>query len=84
MTGLAVFVLRRKLPDAERPYRVWGYPVVPAIFLLVTVYLLINTFVATPGRALAGFALVIAGLPVYAFYSRRIEPEDQSSWLGSE
>ncbi len=84
MTGSAVFILRRKLPDAERPYRVWGYPVIPALFLLVTAFLLINTFVATPGRALCGFALVIVGLPIYEFYSRRIEPEDRSSWLGGE
>ena len=84
LTGSAVFVLRRKLPDAERPYRVWGYPVVPAIFLVVTAFLLINTFVATPGRALSGFLLVITGLPVYAFYSRRLGPEDPNQWLGSE
>jgi APA family basic amino acid/polyamine antiporter len=84
MTCPAVFVLRCKLPDAKRPYRVWGYPVVPAIFLAVTVFLLINTFVATPGRALSGFLLVITGLPVYAFYSPRLGPEDPNEWLGSE
>ena len=50
----AVYVLRRTLPDAVRPYRVWGYPVVPALFLVGTVYLMINTLIATPGRALAG------------------------------
>jgi APA family basic amino acid/polyamine antiporter len=84
MTCSAVFVLRRKLPDAERPYRVWGYPFIPAIFLAVTVFLLLNTFLATPGRALSGFLLVLSGLPVYAFYSRRLGPEDPSEWLGGE
>ena len=84
MTGSAVFVLRRKLPDAERPYRTWGYPVIPALFLVVALFLLVNTFIATPGRALSGFLLVIAGLPVYAFYSRRIEPDDPGGWVGSE
>jgi basic amino acid/polyamine antiporter, APA family len=64
--GLAVasvYVLRRKLPDAPRPYRVWGYPVVPALFLLATAYLMINTPVVTPGRALAGLGIVVLGLP---------------------
>jgi len=84
MTGSALFVLRSRLPDVERPCRVWGYPVIPALFLMITVFLLVNTFVATPGRALSGFLLVIAGLPVYAFYSRRLEPDDPSAWLGSE
>ena len=82
MTGAAVFVLRRKRPDAERPYRVWGYPVVPALFLLVTAYLLINTLVATPGRALAGLALVAAGLPVYAYFARRLGAAETPEWFG--
>ena len=84
MTGSAVFVLRRRLPDAERPYRTWGYPIVPALFLVVALFLLVNTFIATPGRALSGFLLVIAGLPVYAFYSRLVEPDDPGGWVGSE
>jgi APA family basic amino acid/polyamine antiporter len=68
MNGLALFVLRRRDPDAERPYRAWGYPVVPALFLLVAMYLLVNTLVAMPLRALAGIVLVISGLPVYAYF----------------
>lgn len=70
MNGAAVMVLRRKWPDADRPYRVWGYPYVPVIFLLLTVYLLINTLVATPMRALAGIGLIVVGLPVYAYFSK--------------
>jgi len=84
MTGAAVFVLRRRFPDAERPYRVWGYPIVPALFLLVTVFLLVNTLVATPGRALAGLGLIAVGLPVYAFFSRRPAAAQTPSWLGGE
>ena len=74
LIGSTVFVLRRTMPEAERPYRVWGYPVVPALFLLVTAFLLINTVIATPGRALAGFALIGIGLPVYWHYARRLGP----------
>ncbi|MFT4649443.1 MAG: APA family basic amino acid/polyamine antiporter, partial [Glaciecola sp.] len=84
MTGAALFVLRKKLPDAERPYRVWGYPVVPAIFLVVAIFLLINTFLATPGRAVSGFLMVISGLPVYAYYSRRLGSDEATAWLGDE
>jgi len=84
MTGAAVFILRRRWPDVERPYRVWGYPVVPALFLLVTAYLLVNTLVATPGRALAGLGLIVAGLPVYAYFSRRPEAAKSLTWLGSD
>jgi basic amino acid/polyamine antiporter, APA family len=72
--GLAVasvYVLRRTLRAAPRPYRVWGYPVVPALYLAATLYLLVNTLVATPGRALAGVAIVALGWPVYLYYSRR-------------
>jgi APA family basic amino acid/polyamine antiporter len=84
MTGASVLVLRRTRPDVERPYRVWGYPIVPWVFLLVTSYLLINTLVATPRRAVAGLLLVAAGLPIYAYYNRRLGADDPASWLGEE
>jgi APA family basic amino acid/polyamine antiporter len=77
----AVYVLRRKLPNAVRPYRVWGYPVVPALFLLGTAYLMINTLIATPGRALAGIGIVALGLPLYAWYARRLPPDRAEDWL---
>jgi APA family basic amino acid/polyamine antiporter len=82
--GLAVasvYVLRRTLPDAARPYRVWGYPVVPALFLIATVYLMINTLLATPGRALAGVCIIALGLPLYAYYARRLPPSRPEDWL---
>jgi APA family basic amino acid/polyamine antiporter len=71
LSGAAVFVLRRRWPDVERPYRVWGYPFVPGVYLLVTIYLLINTALATPLRAAAGIGLIAAGLPVYEYFRRR-------------
>lgn len=72
--GLAagsLFVFRRTLPDAPRAYRATGYPVIPLAFLLVTTALLINTFVATPRQALQGVAMLLAGLPFYAYWSSR-------------
>ena len=83
--GLAVasvYVLRRKFPDAIRPYRLWGYPAMPALFLLATVFLMINTFIATPGRALAGLGVVALGLPIYWYYSRGVPVKESRDWLG--
>ncbi len=67
----ALFIFRRKMPDAPRPYRAFGYPVIPMIFLLATTALLINTFVAAPREALRGVAMLAAGLPFYWYWSRR-------------
>jgi APA family basic amino acid/polyamine antiporter len=66
----SVFIFRRRMPNAERPYRAWGYPVVPVLFLLVTAWLLINTLWATPRQALVGLGLIALGLPVYWYWSR--------------
>jgi APA family basic amino acid/polyamine antiporter len=72
--GLAagsLFVFRRTMPDAPRPYRATGYPIVPLAFLLVTAALLANTFIATPRQALQGVAMLAAGLPLYWYWSRQ-------------
>ena len=70
MSTAALFVLRRRMPNATRPYRVWGYPFVPALFLLVTIYLLVNTVFATPLRAFARIGLIAIGLPLYEYFAR--------------
>jgi basic amino acid/polyamine antiporter, APA family len=67
----SLFVFRKTMPDAPRPYRAFGYPAVPMIFLFVTAALLINTFVAAPSEALRGAALLAGGLPFYWYWSRR-------------
>ena len=72
----SLFVFRKTLPDAPRPYRALGYPVVPGIFLLVTAALLVNTFVAAPRQALLGVAVLAAGLPFYWYWSRRLAPSE--------
>ena len=66
----SVFVFRRRLPDAPRPYRTWGYPVVPIVFLGVTGWLIVNTLLTSPRQSLIGLALISIGLPVYAYWSR--------------
>lgn len=71
LTTASLFVFRKRMPDAVRPYRAFGYPAVPMIFLLVTAALLINTFVAAPREALRGVAVLAAGLPFYWYWSRQ-------------
>ena len=66
----SLFVFRKQMPDAPRPYRALGYPVVPLIFLLVTAALLFNTFFSAPREALRGVAVLVAGLPFYWYWSR--------------
>jgi basic amino acid/polyamine antiporter, APA family len=66
-----VFVFRRREPDLERPYRVFGYPLVPAIFILVAALLLGYTFVADLRNSAAGTAAILAGIPVFYFFARR-------------
>ena len=64
-TGAAVFVLRRTRPEAPRPYRTWGFPVVPLVFILSSLMLVANTLLETPKESLIGLAIIVAGLPAY-------------------
>ncbi len=66
-----VFVLRRKEPDAERPYRSWGYPVVPALFIAAAAVLLYYTFKENIRNSAWGVAVILAGLPVYWWFARK-------------
>lgn len=67
----AVFLLRRRHPDLERPYRAWGYPVVPLVFLLASVAMLANAVVEEPGQTLFGFGVILLGIPVFWLWKRR-------------
>ena len=70
----SVFIFRRRMPDAERPYRTWGYPVVPALFLLAAGWLVINAFLMAPARSLVGLGVIALGLPVYWFFRKQSRP----------
>lgn len=61
----ALFLFRRQYPDAPRTYKVWGYPFVPAIFLVAAVGLLVNTIITMPRESGIGLCIILAGLPVY-------------------
>ena len=67
-----VFVLRKKQPDLERPYKVWGYPYVPAFFIIFSMAIMVNTFFSAPGQSLLGLALTLLGVPVYFYWRKKI------------
>jgi APA family basic amino acid/polyamine antiporter len=81
-TGAAIFTLRRTRPEADRPYRAWGYPVVPAFFVAASAAVAINTIVAKPAESISGLGLLALGLPAYAIWRRKLsrrKAEDPAS-----
>ena len=69
-TAAAVFVLRRTRPDAERPFRAWGHPWTTGAFIAACLVVASVTLFQAPVRSLLGLALIAAGLPAYAWWSR--------------
>ena len=78
MVAAAVFVFRRRDPDARRPYRTWGYPVVPALFVLVTIYLIIFTIWNAPLQSVFGLIIIALGVPVYWYFVRANKRRDRA------
>jgi APA family basic amino acid/polyamine antiporter len=71
ISASTVFVLRRKEPDAPRPYSAWGYPVVPAMFIAAAAVLLYYTFTENVRNSAWGMVVIAAGVPVYGYFARR-------------
>ncbi len=67
---LALFALRRRQPDRPRPYRAWGYPVVPAVYVVANVAIALGLGLGRPREALTGLFVLAAGLPCYALFAR--------------
>ena len=72
MSVAAVFVLRRKLPDAARPYRMWGYPWTLWLFVAVSVWFMVNAFVTQPGPSLMAFVIVASGVLAFWIWRRLV------------
>jgi APA family basic amino acid/polyamine antiporter len=69
--GAAIFVLRARRPGVPRPYRTWGYPIVPALYVLGSLALVGNTLLERPTASVAGLGLVALGLPFYFYWQRQ-------------
>lgn len=69
MLGAAgVFVLRKKMPNVHRPYKVWGYPIAPAIFVVFSFLFLVNSVISDSQDAAMGSILILYGLPIYVYW----------------
>ena len=79
LTVVALFVLRRKLPNAERPYRCTGYPWLPALYVALGGIWAINALWARPMEALAGIIIVLVGVPFYLYWRREKKASTQQS-----
>ena len=77
----AIYTLRKKQPNLNRPYKVVGYPYVPAVFIAAAIYLVVNALITDPKWTSITFAVVLAGLPVYYMFFRtsatgtRLQPQ---------
>jgi APA family basic amino acid/polyamine antiporter len=84
LAAASVFVYRRRAPDAERPYRVPGYPVTPLLFIIAAAALALNTIVTQPVRAGVGLGIVLVGAPAYLIWRPKSERVGESQARGGE
>ena len=70
-TVVAVFTMRKTHPHMPRPYKTWGYPVLPAIFIIASTIICINTIIEKPVEALVGLFLIALGIPVYYYWKAK-------------
>ncbi len=74
-TIVGIFILRKKMPEAERPYKAFGYPVVPAIYILLATFFCLNLLITKPIVSWSGIVLVAAGIPVYYLMNSKKQVE---------
>jgi APA family basic amino acid/polyamine antiporter len=74
LTATTIFVYRRRYPEMARPYRVWGYPLLPAAFVLCAAVVLVSSFAGNLYGSLIGTGLILLGLPLYEWIRRRYQP----------
>jgi APA family basic amino acid/polyamine antiporter len=78
LAAASIFVYRRRMPDAVRPYRVPGYPVTPFFFILAAAALVLNTIVTQPARAGIGLGIVLVGVPAYLIWRQKSRNDYQT------
>ena len=80
-TVLGVIKLRITQPELPRPYRAWGYPVTPVVFLLVTAFMMYYLLTERPLQSFLGTLIMISGLLIYAVFRKRTDPRRRDSAL---
>jgi APA family basic amino acid/polyamine antiporter len=68
LTVCGIMILRRRRPDVERPYRVWGYPVLPVLYSVAAAAIAVDLLVFKPAYTVPGMGIVLLGIPVYFFW----------------
>ena len=71
LTASTIFIFRHREPDTSRPYRVWGYPILPALFLLAAAVLLVFSFHDQPRNSIIGTAVILCGIPIHVLLQRK-------------
>jgi APA family basic amino acid/polyamine antiporter len=77
IAAAAVFTLRRKNPALPRPYKTWGYPIVPAVFIIALSGVLINALIERPAESLIGLAFTALGIPVFFVWKRKLNLDER-------
>lgn len=73
LTVAAVFILRKKRPDLPRPYKTWGYPITPLLFILCALFISLNSLINTFWNAMAGLLVILAGIPAYLYWKTKTD-----------
>ena len=71
LTILGIFILRKKNPDAERPYKAFGYPLVPALYIVIALAFCLNLLYMKPENSVPGLFIVLLGVPVYYYWKKK-------------
>lgn len=79
LTVAGVIILRRKRPDLPRPYKTWGYPITPVLFILSSVFLTVNSLIQDFWNSSIGLAIIALGIPVYYFWHGRGRSHGESN-----
>jgi len=81
---LGVIKLRATRPDLPRPYRTWGYPITPMVFLLVTAFMMYYLLMERPLQSALGILIMISGLLIYAVFRKRADPRSATASKSSQ
>jgi APA family basic amino acid/polyamine antiporter len=78
LTIVGLFLLRKKRPDAERPYKAFGYPIVPALYIIGATVILVVLFIYQTATTWPGLIIVLTGVPIYFLWRNATPPNQQT------